>query len=68
MAFTLLFLFYFSYYGRITSGPWITNPLVPPDTTPEQTIAGVAPDGVVTVSVLPVISVNRPVLPVTVVN
>jgi hypothetical protein len=48
------------------NGPWITNPLVPPDTTPEHTIAGVAPEGVVTASVLPVIDVNLPVLPVIV--
>ena len=37
-----------------------------PETTPEQTMAGVAPDGVVTLSVLPVILVNVPVAPVTV--
>ena len=29
------------------SGPLITNPLVLPETTPEHTIAGVTPEGVV---------------------
>jgi hypothetical protein len=53
-------------YGRITNGPWIINPLVPPDTTPEQIIAGVTPEGVVTLSVLPVIFVKAPVVNVAV--
>jgi hypothetical protein len=53
-------------YGRIISGPWITNPLALPETTPEHTMAGVAPDGVVILSVLPVMFVNVPVAPVTV--
>ncbi len=43
------------------------KPPVPPDTTPEQTIAGEAPDGLVIASVLPVISVKLAVSPVTVV-
>ena len=43
------------------------KPLVLPDTTPEQIIAGVAPEGVVTASVLPVILVNNPVVPVIVI-
>ncbi len=38
---------------------------MPPETTPEHTMAGVAPEGVVTASVLPVIDVNVPVSPVT---
>jgi hypothetical protein len=44
------------------NGPWITNPEVPPDTTPEHTIAGVTPDGVVIASVAPVIEENVPVV------
>ena len=44
------------------NGPWITNPEVPPDTTPEHTIAGVAPDGVVIASVTPVTEVKVPVV------
>jgi hypothetical protein len=47
-------------------GPLITNPLVLPDTTPEQTMAGVAPEGVVIVIVEPVMFVNKPVFPVTI--
>jgi len=42
------------------NGPWITNPEVPPDTTPEHTMAGVTPDGVVIASVAPVIEVKSP--------
>jgi hypothetical protein len=44
------------------NGPWITNPEVPPDTTPEHTIAGVTPDGVVMASVAPVTEVKVPVV------
>jgi hypothetical protein len=44
----------------------IINPLVLPETTPEQIIAAVAPDGVVILRVLPVIFVNKPVFPVIV--
>ena len=39
---------------------------MPPDTTPEQTIAGVTPEGVVTLSVPPVIFVKSPVVNVAV--
>jgi hypothetical protein len=53
--------------GKITRGLWIMNPLVPPDTTPEQTIAAVAPEGVVMFNVDPVMLPNAPVVPVIVV-
>lgn len=53
--------------GKITNGPWIIKPPAPPDTTPEQTIAAVAPEGVVTFNVAPVILPKAPVAPVTVV-
>jgi hypothetical protein len=65
----LLSLFvYFSRenYGRIINGPWITNPLALPETTPEHTMAGVAPEGVVTLNVDPVIDVKVPVVLLTV--
>jgi hypothetical protein len=66
--FSLLSFIYFSSkdQGKIVKGPWIINPEVPPDTTPEQITAGVAPEGVVIVIVLPVMFVNKPVFPVTV--
>ncbi len=44
----------------------ITNPLALPETTPEHTMAGVAPEGVVTLNVDPVIDVKVPVVLLTV--
>jgi hypothetical protein len=45
------------------NGPLIIKPLALPDTTPEQTMAGVVPDGVVIASVAPVIFVMLALVP-----
>jgi hypothetical protein len=46
------------------NGPWIIKPPALPDTTPEQTRAGVEPDPAVRARVLPVIFRKVAVVPV----
>ena len=48
------------------NGPWIIKPPAFPDTTPEQTRAGVEPDPAVRARVLPVIFRKVAVVPVIV--
>ena len=48
------------------NGPWIIKPPALPDTTPEQTRAGVKPDPAVRARVLPVIFRKVAVVPVIV--